>query len=563
MNKTYIYKWYSSDVFQGVIEPINPFSLQKEINSAGSQMQIDLPVSFSQADAQQEVDLLKTEEDDLVVTEQNISLIVDSAVSIGGFPGLNDTIVVWEYSADYPDGIIKYDGLVSTWSSDYSAANTKITLVNKGIGLDNYIVQTTAGDLLTSNPIANEDGTYTLNPLPDKLPTFNVVKLAQVFSMGTDSDIGKVGVSIGRSHSFDSTVRLSVYKGTPLLPGALLGSVEVDITSTTQELVDFVFSSPVPIIANEDYFVELHNTSTYFASDLDIGIESTGTYAQGESYYSGYTGGYNPSPLTSDMIFYIYAESGGTGRQYLSQDPGFMARDLINSFGSVGGELSYTNDTIETTGTVVSYTFKLSTYLDAIKKCVELAPANWWWSVDSATGVVTFKPLAQEPDHTLTVGKHVKNIVVSSSLEQIDNVIYYSGGDDGTGTNVLVRATDSTSIDRYGNWLAIVSDNRVSLENTAEILSSAILNERKDPRYMTTVNIPSGEYDFNLIKVGQVVSFNGADNILDSFSLQIMSVRETPDELTLVLDILPPTTSKRVEDIRRNLQSEQTRNNPE
>ena len=72
----------------------------------------------------------------------------------------------------------------------------------------------------------------------------------------------------------------------------------------------------------------------------------------------------------------IWEDTGSTTVPYLSKDPSDILREVLDNYQSQGGRLTY-DSSIETTGTEVSYTFKSTTIYDALKKCLELAPAGW------------------------------------------------------------------------------------------------------------------------------------------------------------------------------------------
>lgn len=563
-NKEHVYKWYTGTDFNSVLQNVtSKLSLTEQINTAGSQIEIELGINFQDADSTLTTDLLIDESDNLIVTDQLESIIVGEDITISGFPALNDRIEVWEYSTDYPDGLLIFNGLVSKWSSDYKSNTTKISVISYGVQLDNYLVVTMPDTVVTSNPDTNRDGYYTVYDTDGKFETTNTInKIAQVFQVGSALDLGSISISIGKLQPFQVAYTVAIYEGTPLNPGSLLGSVSQYLADTNQSMRDFVFSTTISLAASTDYYIEITNDATRDVDILNVGTQAIGTYAGGSAYYYEQNIGWNSTPLTQDIIFEVYTSGGGVGQEFLSTDPGAIARQLMDNFISLGGNLTYSNDTIELAGTEVSYTFRFNKYLEAIKKCVELAPADWWWSVDSATGTVYMRPLSQEPDHVFILGKHLDNLNIESSLESLINNIYYSGGDDGTGTNLLVNTSDATSISEYGTWLKTVSDNRVTLESTATILSESLLDQYKDPRYLTTIVIPSSVYDTNRILIGDIIGFGNFNSFVDSLGLQVMQKTNNVDSVTLKLAILPPTVSKRIEDIKRNLDLQQTENNP-
>lgn len=559
-NKRYVYKWYTGSTFNGVLQNVNSkFSLTEQINTAGSQIEIELGINFQDSNATQTTDLLIDESEDLITTEQLEGIIVGTNVSIEGFPGLNDRIETWEFSEDYPNGILMFDGLVSKWSSDYKKNTTKITVLSYGVQLDNYLVQIFPSAVLISNTVT--DGTEILYS-QWKDPLDRITSVGQTFAPGVTSDVTSVTLKLGNPGTMDVDCTVAIIQGTPTTPGSVMGSVTRAVPPQSDTDTLFSFSSPITLDASTTYHFYILNEAYGISETNTISVakDTTGAYSGGTMYiYNDLT---EWASNAYDLGFTLSTSSGGIGNQFLSTDPGQMVRDLVDNFISLGGALNYTNDSVALAGTTVSYTFKFNKYLEAIKKSVELAPADWWWRVDSATGVLYFQPLSQDVDHRFILGKHLENLTIESSLEDVTNVVYYSGGDDGTGTNILVNTNDATSIAQYGTWLTTVSDNRVTLESTATILSESLLNQYKDPRYMTTISIPSTVYDSNLISVGDIVGFGNFNNFVDSLQLQVMSKTYAPDMVTLKLDLLPPTVSKRIEDIKRNLDKQQTENNP-
>ncbi len=561
MNKTYIYKWYSGVTYNGVLQNVDSvFTLSEQINSAGSQIEIVLGVSFEDAEPELTTDLLIDENDNFIVTDQLESIIVGTASTISGFPSLGDRIEVWEFSTDYPNGLLKFNGLVSKWSSSYKDNFTKLSVLSYGVQLDNYLVQIFPEEVLISNTTV--DDTQILYAQGVKFPENRIVAVGQTFTAGVTSEVTSVTLTLGNPGTMQVSATIAIIEGTPLSPGSTVGSVTRNIPSQADTATVFTFASPITLSGSTTYHFYVINNAEGVSetNSLSVAMDTTAGYSGGTMYEYNDSSGWTSNAY--DMGFILSSSSGGIGNQFLSTDPGAMARELMDNFIALGGNLSYTESTIDLPGTTVSYTFKFNKYLEAIKKCVELAPADWWWRVDPASGLVYFKALGQTVDHTFVKGKHLNNIVIETSLEQVKNVVYYSGGDDGTGINLLVNTQNSTSVETYGTWLETVSDNRVTQEDTANILSESIVNQYKDPRYMTVIEIPSNRYDLNLIKVGDIVGFRNFNSLVDSFQLQVMAKTVTPDKGTFTLSILPPTTTKRIEDIKRNLEKQQTENNP-
>jgi hypothetical protein len=559
MQKSYVYKWYTGTVFNGVLtNVISKYSLSEEINTAGSSMEVDLGIALEDASPTLTKDYLVTDDGDYVVTDDSEKIIVGTDTSITGFPALNDRIEVWEFSDDYPNGFKKFNGLVSKWSSDYKNKTTRLSLLSYGVELDNQLVQITANTTLVSN--TTTDSSEVL--YSQAYPTLNrIISVAQTFTVGTTSDITSISVIMGNSGSFSVSTTVSIYEGTPTSVGATIATVTRSLAPQAEQSTTFQLSAPTTLSVSTDYFLLITNNEYGISETNTLTVAyNSSSVISGTMHTNNDTSGW--SSTSYDLGFTIVTSSGGIGNQFLSQDPGSIVRTLLDTYADIGGTLSYTTSTVQLTSTTVSYTFKFNKYLEAIKKSVELAPANWWWYADPSNDTLYFKPLSTTTDHTLVLGKHLSNIVIDYSLEEVVNVAYLSGGDTGSGTNLLEYYSDAESISQYGTWLRTRSDNRVTSTATANILNESFVNQYKDPRFKTSITLLSSVYDFNLVRIGDVIGFRNFNSLIDSLQLQVMAKKDNSDTLELTLAILPPNITKRVEDLRRNMEKQQTENNP-
>lgn len=458
------------------------------------------------------------------------------------------------------NGTLMFEGLVSGWKSNYKKATTTLTLLSYGVQLDNYLVQIFPNEVLVENTNLDSSETIYAN---NKTPLNRITAIGQTFDPGVTSEVTSCSLTVGNTGSMPSSLTVSIYEGTPLSPGAFVASVTRSVSPQAQTSTLFQFASPVELTGGTTYHFAL-TTDMFGTSEtntIGVGVDTTNGYAGGAMYTFNDSTGW--AITTSDMVFTLATSSGGIGNQFLSQDPGTIVRELLDNFQALGGRPTYTTDSVALTNTTVSYTFKFNRYLEAIRKCVELAPSDWWWRVDPATGLVYYQPLGQTVNHTFVKGVHIADFEIGYSLETVKNVGYFSGGDDGTGTNIQVNYSDSDSIAEYGAWLETPSDNRVTTETTAEILIQSSINQYKDPRFLTAIEIPTSVYDTSSILIGQIIGFQNFNTLVDSLQLQVMAKTTTADSVKLTLAILPPSVPKRIEDIKRNLQKQQTENNPD
>lgn len=571
----YTYKQFNSAGYVGVLNPLNDFEITEEINTAGSQLIIELGTSFEQSESTVTSDILVTETPENIVDELSGDILISSSLQLNNIPNLNDRIEVWNETERI------FNGLVSKWETNYSDDKVKVTVLSYGVQLDNYLVQIVPNSEATGNPTAQYDADMDLDGISSGQDGSTQNAVSQVFQVAADLDVSTISVYVTDiinyaplPPEFDrlSSGTLYLYAGTPASKGALLGSVSLS-QITTLGWVDFTFATPISILDTTDYFIDLvaGGAINRGGSTLTVGYETTGTYSDGKLYEhliettytgKGYTSTDTWTETDHDLIFSIKTSTGAVGNQFNSYDPSDIVRALLNGFKSLGGNLSYTADSIQNTGSVVSYTFKFNTYFDALKKCVELSPANWFWAVNPGSGIVSFKQKPSTVSHTLIKGKHLSNFEISQSLESMKNSVYFTGAET-DGVNLQVNELNTLSVSTYGQWLELATDNRVTDTDSANIIVSGILSEKSQPRFsVSNVTIPSTVYDITTFEVGQSVGFANFNGIINSLQLQIMSIVRTPDYATLALEVLPPTQSKRLEDIKRNLLKKETENNP-
>lgn len=246
-----------------------------------------------------------------------------------------------------------------------------------------------------------------------------------------------------------------------------------------------------------------------------------------------------------------------------SVDPSTIAITAIDRFVQRSNldEITYTNRTdtsISTTGTVVSYTFKANTYKDVLDKTLELMPSNWYYRVGLGDNIVYFRERATTPHHLFYLGKHIKaEDLKGSILDSTNNVLFTGGGDP-----ALYVQRKEPLAPRTRRRLKIISDSRVTLEDSAEIISDGIIEQSNKIQYRTTVEILTKQYDIESISVGEVVGFRNFGNYVDGLTMQIVGLSYAPDVVQLQLETKPPTINKRLEDISRNLKVTENENVP-
>lgn len=246
---------------------------------------------------------------------------------------------------------------------------------------------------------------------------------------------------------------------------------------------------------------------------------------------------------------------GETTVAFNSYDPSDIVREGLDQFtlDGINTFTTYLPATVESTGTVASYTFRVNTYKELLETAIKLAPEGWYFYIGLGDNLVRFKAKPTTADHTFYLGKHIKNLNLRSYIGDVVNDVIFTGG----GDPALFKRYTDTPISGTRRGLNRVSDNRVTLEDSADILSQGEIDEKKIIQYRSTVDILDKTYDIESIELGDLVAFRNFDNSVDLITMQVVGLNYTPDIITLALDTLAPTVPKRLEELRKALNAQE------
>lgn len=566
----HVYKKYnSSGGYEENVIVGSKLKIVQEINTSGSAMTIVLPLRLTDDSFNADADEIVDESGIEIITEGGDTLISSIEYSITNVPNLGDKIEIYEFSSYYKQGKKIFEGIVTFWRFINNNKSISISLSSYGIQLDNKLVsvyqETAVTEYTDTGSLDSFDSLYGFGG-----GSAPVYKAGQTFQVATPTDMTSISM-YGFFYSspaspYSMNISLKVYTGTPTSLGTLIASttkyLSKDYNSDNYEYINFLFDSTISLAASTTYcaIIEvLSPTSTRYDQRLKLGYYTTGGYASGARYlYSG--GSWSTS---GDYFFKVNGfTTSVASNEFLSQDPSDIVRTLVDTMQSQGINIQYTDDSIETTNTTVSYTFTYNTYYEALRKCVELAPANWYWYIDPSTNIIYFKGKSFSVDRKINMSKNI-DYELDYSLENMTNVAYLSGGDTGSGINLLVKESNQNSIDRYGAWLSSTTDNRITDVISGELLVQSKVNQGSEPRFsIKNLTIPITAYNPHIFRIGQSLGFTNSNDLVNFLQLQIMSKEYDSDSVIFNLEVLPPTLNKRIEDIRRNLLQEETRDNP-
>lgn len=159
-------------------------------------------------------------------------------------------------------------------------------------------------------------------------------------------------------------------------------------------------------------------------------------------------------------------------------------------------------------------------------------------------------------DHIFVKGKHLADIDIEKSAEDLRNKVYFVGGDPGSGTLFKVY-TDTAAIADSELGVHRITDRRFTLTASAQRYASKVMSEYGRPIWTSTITIPSSVYDIESIKLGQMVGFRNFGNFVDTQLLQIVGYNYTSTLITLTLGTLQEGMAEIIADLDEGLSNEQ------
>lgn len=567
----FLYQFYRRGVFLGTLrdEVVSPFKYTQMMNNAGCTLEME--IARNPYEVQLAVDELITESGDTLITESGDTLTTEREEPIYG----NETdralirngndVYVYEISSDYPTGKKVFSGYIKRYNANHGTdANLQCTVISYGVDMDNYLIQ--GNTTVDQSQTAQDTDGGLIEPVGDKGAGWN--RYGQYFTVGASVTSISAIILKCRIVSAPAVFTLKLWNShNDFFSGSPLGTVEVTVSNTVDEDITFAFSTPIPLASNQQYFFSIQAAT---ASGAYVRYRNADVYAGGDGYNSNYGGGsggggwyplYTSYPTAADLYFKTIYTSLATDTPFSSTDPATIAETIVDNFHNQGSVVAVSS--VDLTGLSRSYTFKLNTVLEGVKKCLELSPANWYWYVDPADGAFYFKETASTATHKLILGRHITNLDLGVSIEDLKNIVYFSGGDVGGGVNLFMTDRNDDSLSDFPQGLARISDNRVTISGTADALMENFLDSNSEEDYLVQIKIPASVYDITLFKPGDTVGFGGFGNFVDFLILQIASIGREPELATLNVGVLRKRASAQIEAAQKQLLDLQTVDNPD
>lgn len=558
------YKVESRDgLYLGLLPKVtSKFAFAQDINSAGSSIVVTCG-KFVKNEVT--VAPLLTEAGDIITTENDLPILAtttDTVVTTGD--SIDDAIFknsnrlkVWMYNKYYPNGKLMFSGQINRVEFKYGGEDTqvKLTVYSDGLDLNNYIARGYPFAYTTDVSQTTQTGSTGIVFGGGKFGGWTTY--GQSFTTGASVDnVGAINLMLKGS----ATVTVSLYDAPN---GNLLGSATTVVSVGVATVTQFEFPQLVEVTPSTSYFFAISlppgQTITIYRTGSDV-------YAGGSRYesdYSGGSGGGSFYDIGGELYFITKYGTPTTTTTYSSDDPVTdMATGILLDYNSRGGLI--TERDFEATGLSLTYTFVVSTILDAIKKIIELCPTGYYFTTDLGTAEIDIKQMSTNADFTVVRGRHINELNLALSIEQVKNYLLLSGGDTGGGVNLFRDYRDAVSVSNYGQRTSTKSDNRITLAATADAIGSTFIEENAEEVQETTLVVKNDKVDITQFTPGKTVGFRNFGNFIDDMVLQI--VRREPNFsdgiAVLTLGHLPVRMNDEIQRINRDLLNEQTINNP-
>jgi hypothetical protein len=555
------YKVYSKDGnYLGLLPDVtSKFGFAQDINSAGSSIVVSCgkygnnPVTVSPL-LDESGNIITTEDDLPILTTSTELLIAEGSSPDDAIFKNSNRLKVWMFNKYYPNGKLVFSGQVNKIEFKYGGgdASAVLTVYSDGLDLNNFIARGYPFAYTTDQSQTSTDGYSTIEfYIPAGWYT-----QGQSFVTGVGvTNIGAISLMLQGT----ADVTLSLYDGPN---GNFLASATKTVSYGSATVVQFEFSQLVDVDPSSEYF---------FAIWLPVGqsirvYANTGGYSNGSRYFSTYSGGSGGGSFTPDLPgdMYFVTKSGTptTTTTYTSDDPvSDMAHGILLDYNARGGLI--TERDFDATGLSLTYTFVVSFIYDALKKILELCPTGYYTYIDLGTAEIDIKATSTTPDFTVVRGRHINELTLVLSTEQVKNYLLLSGGET-AGVNLYRQYQDSESVANYGLRTSAKADNRITLDATADAIGTTFIEENAGEIQQTSLTVLNDHIDITLLTPGKTIGFKNFGNFIDDMVLQI--VRREPNfsdgAVVLTLGRLPIRMNDEIQRINRDLLNEQTINNP-
>lgn len=415
----------------------------------------------------------------------------------------------YEYRVFLPDGTY-----IGTWGGEVTSDFSYSQNINENATELNVHLARSPDNLKISYSDLQDQNSQTIT---DENSTNVMVQTATSNVIGPDTDV-----------NYNYNVDVITYYGGY---DNLLDELSSPITDETGQVITVQFGAPNGKRVYSGYIADI---SLSFGRSMGVDVKIV--------------------PHATEQSHYVFKTAGGnTTVTFNSTDPVAMARNAMDNYISQGGKITYDIATMPLSGTISSYDFKLQTTRAAIDKTIDLLPTGYYHFADPGENKQYMLTESATAHHRFIYEKHLSQIDLGISITNLINKVYFVGGETSPDVKLFKYYENAASVTAIRPGLDIISDSRVTLANSAQILSESRINDWKDPRYRTSIVIPDAVYDIENIKLGQMVGFSNFGTFVDNLLLQIVSIHRKPHTVTLDLDMIYTGESKRLSELKKQI----------
>jgi hypothetical protein len=556
----FAHKMYSRDGnFLGELPNVtSKVGFAQDINSAGSSIVVTCGEFVTNEVI---VEPLLTEGGDTILTESdlpilttstNLQVVTGDSTDEAIFKNSN-RLKIWMYNKYYPNGKIVFSGQVNRVEFKYGGgdASVKLTVYSDGLDLNNFVARGYPFAYTNDVVQTTQNGYVTVSGVGPGWERYG----QSFLTGGAITNVGSIDLMLQGT----ADVTVSLFDG---VFNNFLGSITKSVAVGSATVVPFDFSQLLEVASAG---VHSFNVAVAGGQTIRLYRNSTSVYADGTMYNSSYAGGGGGSyeAVAGDLYFVTKWGVPTTTTTYTADDPVTeMASGILLDYNARGGLI--TERDFEATGLSLTYTFVMAFIYDAIKKILELCPTGFYSYIDLGTAEIDIKQMSDTADYTVVRGRHINELNLALTIEQVKNYLLLSGGDTGGGTNLYRQYQDTESSAYYGIRTVPKSDNRVTLDATADAIGDSFIVENSDEAQQTSLSVLNDHIDISLLTPGKTIGFGNFGNFIDDMVLQIVrrEINFSDGIVILTLGRLPVRMSDEVQRINRGLLNEQTINNP-
>jgi hypothetical protein len=573
----------------------SPFNYNQLINTPGTAIEITVGIdpSFDRFPPDRIMteasEYITTEEGDILTTEEYTPIfdrfenfrndeIVDPYYF--NFPTTvplirnGNFIRVFEFSDRNPNGLKVFEGEMKRVKLSYSQKNIKITALSFGYTLQNYMIRGIGTiDRNNSTSDSSVEIYYT--------DSTHLLQLGQSFTTGGSvTNLFSIVVRCAALSSEGAQLTVKVYSASTFDIADMIGVGSVIVTDTAVHDEEVIIN---PELGGETVVAA---TTYYFSVETQWpqGEGITIYYNSGGNTYSGGTMYVNktdpetfaavpvvPIAASSDLYFMTTYSDTNLSKTagHATKDQGAMFRSIIadyianfdNLYDWVFGIMNF--GVIELTGTSYRFDWNTATILEGLEGQRKLAPATYYWYGSVADSTLNFRETNTAADHVFVKGKHLGEVDIEFSTEDIKNIAYLIGGEVTPGVNLFKTKENAISRNNHPRGLVILTDNRITTDETATAYLDNALGQIPGEVHSTSIEVFENTYDINTIEVGQTVGFVGYNAPVGDSVIQIVGKNRKERSVVLQLGQNPVRQNQLTEKALRDLEAAQTINNPD